>query len=58
MSAFSSADPNTIATVLYIKGVISTEAKAQISQASISREKATLLIITAIETIKCSPEKI
>ena len=55
-SAFSSADPNTIAVMLSIKGVISKEDEAQISLASTPSEKATLLI-TAIENqIKSTPE--
>ena len=56
-SAFSSADPNTIAVMLSIKGVISKEDEAQISLASTPSEKATLLI-TAIENqVKGAPEK-
>ena len=56
-SAFSSADPNTIAVMLSIKGVISKEDKAQISLASTPSKKATLLI-TAIENqVKSNPEK-
>ena len=56
-SAFSSADPNTIAVMLSIKGVISKEDEAQISLASTPSEKATLLI-TAIENqVKSTPEK-
>ena len=56
-SAFSSADPNTIAVMLLIKGVISKEDEAQISLASTPSEKATLLI-TAIENqVKSNPEK-
>ena len=56
-SAFSSADPNTIAVMLSIKGVISKEDEAQISLASTPSEKATLLI-TAIENqVKSNPEK-
>ena len=56
-SAFSSADPNTIAVMLSIKGVISKEDEALISLASTPSEKATLLI-TAIENqIKSNPEK-
>ena len=54
-SAFSSADPNTIAVMLSIKGVISKEDEAQISLASTPTEKATLLI-TAIENqVKSTP---
>ena len=56
-SAFSSANPNTIAVMLSIKGVISKEDEAQISLASTPSEKATLLI-TAIENqVKSNPEK-
>ena len=56
-SAFSSADPNTIAVMLSIKGVISKEDEAQISLASTPSEKATLLI-TAIENqVKSAPQK-
>ena len=56
-SAFSSADPNTIAVKLSIKGIISKEDKAKISLASTPSEKATLLI-TAIENqVKSTPEK-
>ena len=56
-SAFSSADPNTIAVMLSIKGVISKEDEAQISLASTPSEKATLLI-TAIENqVKSTPQK-
>ena len=56
-SAFSSADPNTIAVMLSIKGVISKEDEAQISLTSTPSEKATLLI-TAIENqVKSNPEK-
>ena len=55
--AFSSADPNTIAVMLSIKGVISKEDEAQISLASTPSEKA-ILLITAIENqVKCTPEK-
>ena len=56
-STFSSADPNTIAVMLSIKGVISKEDEAQISLASTPSEKATLLM-TAIENqVKSNPEK-
>ena len=56
-SAFSSADPNTIAVMLSINGVISKEDEAQISLASTPSEKTTLLI-TAIENqVKSNPEK-
>ena len=56
-SAFSSADPNTIAVMLSIKGVISKEDEAQISLASTPSEKAALLI-TAIENqVKSTPQK-
>ena len=56
-SAFSSADPNTIAVMLSIKGVISKEDEAQISLASTPSEKATLLM-TAIENqVRSTPEK-
>ena len=56
-SAFSSADPNTIAVMFSIKGAISKEDEAQISLASTPNEKATLLI-TAIENqVKSNPEK-
>ena len=56
-SAFSSADPNTIAVMLSIKGVISKEDEAQISLASTPSEKATLLI-TAIENqVKSTSQK-
>ena len=55
-SAFSSADPNTIAVMLSIKGVISKKDEAQISLASTPSEKATLLI-TAIENQVSAPEK-
>ena len=56
-SAFSSADPNTIAVMLSIKGVISKEDEAHISLASTPSKKATLLI-TAIENqVKGNPEK-
>ena len=56
-SAFSSADPNTIAVTLSIKGVISKEDEAQISLASTPSEKATLLT-TAIENqVKSTPQK-
>ena len=56
-SAFSSADPNTIAVMFSIKGVISKEDEAQISLASTPSEKATLLI-TAIENqVKSTPQK-
>ena len=55
-SAFSSADPNTIAVMLSIKGVISKEDEAQISLASTPSERATLLI-TAIENqVKYYPD--
>ena len=57
ISAFSSADPNTIAVMLSIKGVISKEDEAQVSLASTPSEKATLLI-TAIENqVKSNPQK-
>ena len=56
-SAFSSADTNTFAVMLSIKGVISKEDEAQISLASTPSEKATLLV-TAIENqVKSTPEK-
>ena len=56
-SAFSSADPNTIAVMLSIKGVITKEDEAQISLAPTPSEKATLLI-TAIENqVKSTPGK-
>ena len=56
-SAFSSADPNTIAVTLSIKGVILKEDEDQINLASTPSEKATLLI-TAIENqIKSTPQK-
>ena len=55
--AFSSADLDTIAAVLSIKGVISKEDEAQISLASTSSEKAKLLVITMKHQIKNSPEK-
>ena len=56
-SAFPPADPNTIAVMLSVKGVISKEDEAQISLASTPSEKATLLI-TAIENqVKSTPEK-
>ena len=57
ISAFSSADLDTIAAVLSIKGVISKEDEAQISLASTPSEKAKLLVITMKHQIKNSPEK-
>ena len=56
-SAFSSADPNTIAVMLSIKGVISKEDEAQISLASTPSEKAILLITTIENQVKSAPEK-
>ena len=56
-SAFSSADPNTIAVMLSIKGVISKEDEAQISLASTTSEKATLLITAIEKHVKNNPEK-
>ena len=56
-SAFSSADPNTIAVMLSIKGVISKEDEAQISLASTPSEKATLLITAIEHQVKSTPEK-
>ena len=56
-SAFSSADPNTIAVMLSIKGVISKEDEARISLASTPSEKATLLITTIENQVKGAPEK-
>ena len=56
-SAFSSADPNTIAVMLSIKGVISKEDEAQISLASTPSEKATLLITAIGNQVKSNPEK-
>ena len=56
-SAFLSADPNTIAVMLSIKGVISEEDESQISLASTPSEKARLLV-TAIENqVKSNPQK-
>ena len=52
--AFSSANPNTIADMLLIKGIISREDEAQISLAS----NGTEILVTAIEhQIKSAPEK-
>ena len=56
-SAFSSADPNTIAVMLSIKGVISKEDEAQISLASTLSEKAALLITVIDNKVKSNPEK-
>ena len=56
-SAFSSADPKTIAVMLSNKGVISKEDEAQISLASTPSEKATLLIPTIEKQLKRNPEK-
>ena len=56
-SAFSSADPNTIAVMLSIKGVISKEDEARISQASTPSEKAALLITVIENQVKSTPEK-
>ena len=56
-SAFSSADPNTIAVMLSIKGVISKEDEAQISLASTPSEKATLLITAIGNQVKSTPQK-
>ena len=56
-SAFSSADPNTIAVLLATKGVILKEDTAQISQASTPSEKATLLVTAIVRQIKSAPEK-
>ena len=56
-SAFSSADPNTIAVMLSIKGVISKEDEAQISLASTPSEKATLLVPAIERQIESAPEK-
>ena len=56
-SAFSSADPNTIAVMLSIKGVISKEDEPQISLASTPSEKATLLITAIEKQVKSTPEK-
>jgi Ran GTPase-activating protein (RanGAP) involved in mRNA processing and transport len=54
--AFSSADHDTIAAVLSIKGVISKEDEAQVSMAS-SSEKANFLVTAIERQIKSSPEK-
>ena len=56
ISAFSSADPDTIAAMLSIKGIISKEDEAQI-RAFIPSEKATLLITAITRQINSSPEK-
>ena len=56
-SAFSSADPNTIAVMLSIKGVISKEDEAQISLASTPSEKTTLLITAIEDQVKSTPQK-
>ena len=56
-SAFASADPNTIAVMLSIKGVISKEDEAQISLASTPSEKATLLITAVENQVKSTPQK-
>ena len=56
-SAFSSADPNTIAVMLSIKEVISKEDEAQISLASTPSEKATLLITAIGNQVKSTPQK-
>ena len=56
-SAFSSADPNTIAVMLSIKGVISKEDEAQISLASTPSEKATFLITAMENQVKSTPQK-
>ena len=56
-SAFSSADPNTIAVMLSVKGVISQEDEAQISLGSTPSEKATLLITAIEKQLKRNPEK-
>ena len=56
-SAFTSADSNTIAAVLSIKGVTSREDESQISLASTPVEKATLLVSAIEHHVKSSPEK-
>ena len=58
ISAFSSADANTIAVILSIQGVISKEDEIQISLASTPSEKATLLITAIEHRIIQSPNKI
>ena len=57
VQAFSSAEPNTFAAVLSIKGVISKQDEAQISLASTPSEKATILVTAVEHQIKRSPEK-
>ena len=57
VSAFSSADPSTIAEIISIKELISKEDETQISLASTPSEKATLLIIAIEHQIKSAPEK-
>ena len=56
-SPFPSADPNTFATLLSTKGVLSKKDEAQISLASTLSEKATLLITAIEHQIKSAPEK-
>jgi hypothetical protein len=57
-SAISSAEPDIIATVLSIKGVISKdEAQVSLQQVSTPNEKATLLTTAVEDQIKSSPEK-
>ena len=56
-SAFSLADPNAIAAILSIKGIISNNDKAQIIVASNPREKVTLLITAIEHQIQNNPEK-
>jgi phosphopantetheine adenylyltransferase len=55
--AFLSADPDTTAAVLSVKGVISKEDEAHINLASTPIEKATLLTTAVEHQLKCSPEK-
>ena len=55
--AFSSADPDTTATVLSLKGVISKEDETQINLASTRSEKATLLMTAVDHQLKRSPEE-
>ena len=57
ISAFLSADPNTIAVMLSIKEIISAKFEAQISLSSTPSEKATLLVTAIEHQIKSAPEK-
>ena len=57
ISAFSSADPNTVAAMLSKKGVISSEDGAQISLASTPSEKGKLLVAAIEREVMNEPQK-